>query len=75
MHVILTVFAVYHTGAGMNDLVLGSKAGASKAFLNSTQLQWDLGTPDIPWGISLTSAANYVAWQSITVNAGFGDTG
>ncbi|KAL0640079.1 hypothetical protein Q9L58_000907 [Maublancomyces gigas] len=67
--------SVYHTGAGMNDLTLAGKDIASKAFINSTQLQWDLGTPDIPWGISLTSAANYVAWQSITVNAGYGDTG
>lgn len=66
---------MYHTAAGRNDVTLRNKEVASKAFLNSTQLQWDLGTPDIPWGVTLTSADNYVAWQSVTVDAGYGEAG
>lgn len=59
----------------MNDIALTGKDTASKAYFNSTQLQWDLGTPDFPWGLSLTTATNYVAWQTTTMGAGYGDTG
>lgn len=49
----------YHTGAGLNDAVLSSNADdASKAFVNGTHLQFDLGTP-FPWGVNMVGATNY----------------
>lgn len=49
----------YHTGAGLNDAVLSANAGdASKAFLNNTNVQFDLDTP-FPWGFNMVGASNY----------------
>ena len=49
----------YHTGAGLNDAVLSANAGdASKAFLNGTNVQFDLDTP-FPWGFNMVGASNY----------------
>ncbi|RPA97348.1 hypothetical protein L873DRAFT_1809888, partial [Choiromyces venosus 120613-1] len=64
---------VYHTGAGINDLTFRAEPG-SKAFLNETQLQWDLNTPDIPWGTYFSSPINYVAWKETTADIGYGLT-
>lgn len=51
--------AAYHTGAGENDAVLvPGTADASAAFLNGTNLQFDLGT-DFPWGTVMGGDANY----------------
>lgn len=54
----LYVYA-YHTGAGLNDAVLSANADdASKAFVNGTNVQFDLGTP-FPWGVNMVGATNY----------------
>lgn len=54
----LFVYA-YHTGAGLNDAVLSTKADqGSPAFLNGTKVQFDLDTP-FPWGLKMTGDTNY----------------
>ncbi|BCR87189.1 uncharacterized protein ACHE_31176A [Aspergillus chevalieri] len=70
----LYVYA-YHTGAGLNDAVLSANADdASKAFVNGTNVQFDLGTP-FPWGVNMVGATNYGAWQPVQINTGYGTSG
>ncbi|KKY13453.1 hypothetical protein UCRPC4_g06973 [Phaeomoniella chlamydospora] len=63
----------YHTGAGFNDATLNSFDTAAKAFLNGTNLQFDLGQGDeYPWGLVLYADTNYAAWDPVEVNVGYG---
>ncbi len=49
----------YHTGAGLNDVVLNSNVtGASPAFLNDTYQLFDFGSA-FPWGLSMGGNTNY----------------
>lgn len=49
----------YHTGAGLNDAVLGSNiARASRGFLNDTHQLFDFETT-FPWGLNIGGGANY----------------
>lgn len=51
--------SAYHTGAGLNDAVLGSDiAGASRGFLNETHQIFDYGT-SFSWGLNIGGEANY----------------
>ncbi|KAL4918691.1 hypothetical protein BDW62DRAFT_210310 [Aspergillus aurantiobrunneus] len=65
----------YHTGAGLNDAVLTSDVGtASTAYLNGTKVQFDYDTT-FPWALSPLAVNNYAAWQSVQINAGYGQDG
>lgn len=49
----------YHTGAGLNDAVLGKDAEkASPASLNGTNVQFELNS-EIPWGMFMPGVTNY----------------
>lgn len=49
----------YHTGAGLNDVVLTSNTTeASKGFLQDTFQLFDFGT-SFPWSFSMGGSANY----------------
>lgn len=62
----------YHTGAGLNDAVLSPDVGtASPAFLNGTNVQFDLDTP-FPWGLYMLPQNNYGAWEPVQINTGYG---
>ena len=54
----------YHTGAGTNDAVLGSKDHARPAYLNNSIQQFDLGTAGVPWSFSLPYDLNYAGKPS-----------
>lgn len=67
----LYVYA-YHTGAGLNDAVLSANADdASKAFVNGTNVQFDLGTP-FPWGVNMVGATNYGGKSPLYPDCAFG---
>ena len=51
-------------GAGLNDVTLGPKTGASKGYLNGTYQEFDLGTA-YPWGLSVGGDSNYAGIYSI----------
>ncbi|KAE8152172.1 hypothetical protein BDV25DRAFT_151450 [Aspergillus avenaceus] len=64
----------YHTGAGFNDAVLTSDVGtASPAFLNGTNVQFDLDTP-FPWGLYMIAQSNYASWEPVEINTGYGSS-
>lgn len=46
------------SGAGTNDVTLGSINVASKGFLNDTYQQFDYGT-EFPWGFQMGGDSNY----------------
>lgn len=49
----------YHTGAGLNDVILTSDlTGASKGFLNDTYQLFDFGT-EFPWGMNMGGDADH----------------
>lgn len=48
----------YHTGAGLNDAVLGDAEKASPGSLNGTNVNFELGSA-FPWGMFMPGAANY----------------
>lgn len=48
----------YHTGAGLNDAVLGDSEKGSHASLNGTNVNFELGSA-FPWGMFMPGAANY----------------
>lgn len=48
----------YHTGAGLNDAVLGDSEKASTASLNGTNVNFGLGS-DIQWGMFLPGDTDY----------------
>ncbi|KUJ08117.1 uncharacterized protein LY89DRAFT_691392 [Mollisia scopiformis] len=63
----------YHTGAGLADPVFTNTTG-SKAFLNGTNLQFDLN------GYTLGASANagdtnYARWEPVTIGSGYGTGG
>jgi hypothetical protein len=74
----------YHTGAGLNDVVFHKvQSGASKAFLNATNVTSSSGTQyynqlfdlgnDFPWGLQMDqNTAFYAAWEPVRMNAGVG---
>lgn len=54
--------AGYHTGAGMNDVVLVRDVSlAVKGFQNDTYQEFDLGSP-FPYGLTKSGSQIYVAW-------------
>ncbi|KAI9653455.1 MAG: hypothetical protein M1831_006003 [Alyxoria varia] len=51
---------IYHTGAGTNDIALALNRSATRpGFLNGTYQQFDLRTPDIPWGLFMPTLVQY----------------
>lgn len=63
--------SAYHTGAGLNDAVLGPfNDGSAKGFLNGTFQQFDLGTT-FPWGFVMVMDSQYagmvflIIWHNI----------
>jgi len=70
----LYVYA-YHTGAGLNDVALSPNISiASKGFLNASNWQVDLNTPEIPWNLVLEDIP-YASWNPVEINAGPPSTG
>jgi len=70
----------YHTGAGLGDPVFvppyptNSSSGGSRAYLNSTNLQFDVG----PYPFSANGSpgdTNYARWEPVTISAGYGSAG
>ncbi|MCJ1480339.1 hypothetical protein MMC06_000494 [Schaereria dolodes] len=65
----------YHTGAGLNDVVLLERDEYSaKGFLNDSYQEFDLGN-NFPYGFYLGGDTNYAAWELVSMNAGPGDAG
>jgi len=65
----------YHTGAGLNDVVLSSSSdGSPKGFLNGTYQEFDLGG-DFPWGLDVSGSSNYANWEFAYINGGQGTEG
>ncbi|KAG7008898.1 hypothetical protein G7Y79_00004g014820 [Physcia stellaris] len=64
----------YHTGAGLNDAVLGSKDYARPAYLNNSVQVFDLGT-EFPWSFTLASDTNYAGWEPVSIDVGYGTSG
>lgn len=64
----------YHTGAGLNDAVLGQKASARPSYLNNTYQTFNLST-DFPWSFYLPSDINYAGWEFVYINAGMATSG
>ena len=59
----------YHTGAGINDVVLvPEKKGAAPFFLNDTTAQFDLKSPGISWFMTMGGDTNYAGWESVGIN-------
>jgi len=66
----------YHTGAGLNDVVLTSDiSGASKGFMNETYQEFALTGSDFPYGFTLADTEFYVEWLPVEMNGGQGDVG
>ena len=70
----------YHTGAGLADPVFvppyptETSSGGSRAYLNSTNLQFDAS----PYPFSANGSpddTNYARWEPATINAGYGSGG
>jgi hypothetical protein len=69
----------YHTGAGLNDVVLSDKGKGLPMILNDTRLAmiWDESAkPGFGYfGVELEYDATYAAWEPVTANIGFGKKG
>ncbi|EGX48178.1 hypothetical protein TWF225_001378 [Orbilia oligospora] len=69
----------YHTGAGLSDAcfdVAPIPNGNGIAFLNKTgsNIIFNL-SKDFPWGLSRTFDTRYNQWESVTIDAGEGESG
>lgn len=64
----------YHTGAGLADPVFVSSPGGSRAFLNDTNLQFDVDA--YPFATNaFPGDTNYARWEPVTIASGYGSGG
>ncbi|KAI9813767.1 MAG: hypothetical protein M1827_003557 [Pycnora praestabilis] len=66
----------YHTGAGLNDVVLGTgppeNSYATIGYLNGTQQLFNMDSA-FPFSLVLGGDENYAGWELATINAGLGN--
>jgi hypothetical protein len=64
----------YHTGAGLADPVFVPSPNGSRAYLNDTNLQFDVSP--YPFGTNASPGdTNYARWEPVTIAAGYGSGG
>ncbi|KAI9718145.1 MAG: hypothetical protein M1828_006843 [Chrysothrix sp. TS-e1954] len=75
-HFNATYIQPYHTGAGLNDVVLSPQENATfPGFLNGTQQQFHLPAEDgYPWSLELNTLVEYTGWSPAVINIGDGNS-
>jgi hypothetical protein len=64
----------YHTGAGLADPVFVASPNGARAYLNNTNLQFDVY--QFPFSADASPGdTNYARWEPVSISAGYGSGG